>query len=424
MTNPMNTMYTVTKYCLPIWFAIGLILGTAMEAGANPDYEKWGKLASEFLLPLTYENHDPTDFGTSQGPAELKILEQFKPYIYIAPGGQKPIDFYEDYLPYCFLLDDENGYVVSTNPTRTVLKQYERHFGFCLDYTGPRNLVGTPTAYARVYHEEMVLKTPKGIVKLPMVFAKYSFVFLASGLTQKMAWYKRLAVAILGDVDWWHELDIHGAIILAAANIKGSLTPIALVLAQHNHFRTYLFGRDIPLPLDGHPKIGFALRSNEPYPLPNAETPVYYPVTGNPSEFDFVITGKGFSLTSGWDAVYGEQAGARPVPYQIRQLPDKDPLYVSWIPLGERKGIIGSLGKFYRSGPPGIDLMTWPEISKYSDTMSFWFVDAGDRTAAQLFKQHFSDFYSPEFEPIHRYNKSRFTDELLKLHPDLITAWK
>jgi hypothetical protein len=385
----------------------------------HASYEEWGEFATAFLLPLTYEKHDAADFGSQPDPQDLKILEQLKPTIFVAPQGLVPIDFYKDYLPYCFLRDSETDSLINPQPTRLDLKRYERQFGYFLDYTGPKNLVGTPTAYARIYRENCILKLPGETIELPIIFAKYNFAFLASGLTRKMAWYKRLAVALLGDTDWWHELDIHGAVIVAATKQKGFLTPIALTLAQHNHFRTYLFGRDIPYPKDGHPEVSFALGSNEPYPLPRSVEPVDHPAVGNPSDFDFVISGKGFSVTAGWDVVYGDKAGAKHIKYRIRQLPDRDPLYVSWIPLGEKKGVLGRFGEFYRTGPPGIDLMTWPEISTYSDILQFWFVDDGDEKAASLFKTHFKDLHAPDIEPIRQYNSSRFATELLKLHPTL-----
>lgn len=404
---------------IKFYHIIMMVLCITVTGQTHAAYEQWGEFATTFLLPLTYRNHDPTDLGSEPSPGDLDILEQMKPYIFIAPGGRYPIDFYEDYLPYCFLKDSETNGIVNQQPTRQDLKRHERRFGYFLDYTGPKTLTGTPTAYARVYHENYLLKTADKTIPIPLTFAKYNFVFLASGLTRKMAWYKQLAITLLGDADWWHELDIHGSVIVAATKIRGSLTPLALILAQHNHFRTYLFGRDIPLPLDGHPRVSFALGSNEPYPLPRSLEPVERAAVGNPSHFSFVITGKGFAITAGWDVVYGDKAGARAVDYRLQQLPDKDPLYVSWIPLGEKRGVLGGIGDFYRTGPPGIDLMTWPEISDYVDIMQFWFVDDGDKKAATLFKTHFKDFKSPEFDPIRRYNGNRFARELLKLHPEL-----
>ncbi len=73
----------------------------------HASYEEWGDFATAFLLPLTYQKHDAADFGSQADPQDLKILEQLKPTIFVAPEGLVPIDFYEDYLPYCFLKDSE-----------------------------------------------------------------------------------------------------------------------------------------------------------------------------------------------------------------------------------------------------------------------------------------------------------------------------
>lgn len=386
---------------------------------ADPNLQAWGEEASQFLLPLTYPDFNPTDFGTSQGREEMALLKRYKPKIYLAPGAAPPLDFYREYLPQCELKDSETGKVVIESPTRADLKKYERTHGYYLDYIGPRDYRGSPVAYGRVYRENIQLYLFGRSHNLPVIFIKYNFVFLASGLTAELPWYKRILVDLIGDPDWWHELDIHGAIIVAVIQKGKTYQPLGITLGQHNHFRTYLYGRDLPAPADGRPRIGFADRSNEPYPAPVGLESQKYAAVGNPTQFAFVLLGKGFHLTAGWDRVYGEKSGANPLAYTIQQLPDKDPLYVSWIPLGEKKGIIGNLGSFYRTGPPGIDLMTWPAISTYSTILQFWYVDDGDQIAAALFEEHFSNFYQPEFAPILEYNRRHFTKSLAQLHPDL-----
>ena len=381
--------------------------------------QEWGTEASQFLLPLTYADFDPTDFGMVQGEQEKNLLEEFKPDVYLASNAAPPLDFYREYLPQCELKDSESGQVVIQSPTRADLKKYERTHGYYLDYIGPSDYRGSPVAYGRVYRENVQLRLHGKSHHLPLIFIKYNFVFLASGLTAELPWYKRILVNLIGDPDWWHELDIHGTIIAVVVQKGDNHIPIGVILGQHNHFRTYLYGRDLPVPADGRAHIAFALRSNEPYPLPQDPQPKKHPAVGNPTQFAFVILGKGNHLTAGWDRVYSESSGARPLAYAIEQLPDKDPLYVSWIPLGEKKGIIGNWGSFYRSGPPGIDLLTWPAISAYSTILQFWYVDDGDEKAAALFERYFSDFYQPDFKPILEYSGRHFTQSVAQLHPDL-----
>jgi hypothetical protein len=251
-------------------------------------------------------------------------------------------------------------------------------------------------------------------------FIKYNFVFLQSGLPARISWSKQAMAWMAGDPERWHELDIHGAVIVALININGKLNPVALTLAQHNNFRTYFFGRDIVLPEDGRAKVSFALRSNEPYPAPEGSEPVEHRAVGNPSDFSYVINGDSWSLSSGVDLVYGPKAGASEIEPVIKHLPDRDPLYVSWISLGDRLKILGIFNSFYRDGPPGMDLLTWPELKGYGKIMKFWFVDDGDEKVARMFDEYLISFMRAELKPILEYNGRRFSEEFFKLYPEAL----
>ena len=77
------------------------------------------------------------------------------------------------------------------------------------------------------------------------MFLKYNFVFPISGLPAKPGLIKTALARLAGDPERWHELDIHGAVTVALAQRKdGEYKPVALILAQHNHFRTYLYGAE------------------------------------------------------------------------------------------------------------------------------------------------------------------------------------
>ena len=69
---------------------------------------------------------------------------------------------------------------------------------------------------------------------------------------------------MIGDREVWHELDIHGAIQILISKKTG--IPEILLLAQHNHFRSYAINKDVLLPKDNRIEICIAERSNEPYP--------------------------------------------------------------------------------------------------------------------------------------------------------------
>ena len=125
-------------------------------------------------------------------------------------------------------------------------------------------------------------------VKIPFIVLKYNLVFAASGLPHKMSWYKNFGTALIGDREVWHELDIHGAIQILISKKTG--IPEILLLAQHNHFRSYAINKDILLPKDNRIEICIAERSNEPYPC-TAENKLFRTV-GNPNKIEFVLGGK------------------------------------------------------------------------------------------------------------------------------------
>ena len=399
---------------------IGLIWSYIPERQHNP----WGELADKFYIPLTYSNYDPEDFGRDPNVEFDHLLKQFRPRVYVAPGGLEPIDFYEDYLPHCVLKDArQGGAIVNFRPTRDTLKRVERSHELYLDYSGPENLKGSPVAYGRIHQQRVEFEGKTRPVNLPFIFLKYSFVFLKSGLPARLPWYKELFVSLSGDPEKWHELDLHGAVTVALLNDGDVQKPVALILAQHNYYRTYLFGRDIPIPKDGRPSISFALRSNEPYPAPMGLQPEEHLTVGNPSDFSVVVTGKGFAVTSGVDLVYGPESGAKEVDYQIQRLTSHDPLYVAWIPLGDRLKLFGLFPNVYRTGPPGINLFTcWPVLKEYGMIMKFWFADDGDTVAAELFENHLGGMDEIEIDPILNYTGHRFSEEFFKLHPEAIAT--
>ena len=116
----------------------------------------WGEWADKFYIPLTYSNYDPEDFGQDPSVEFDRLLKQFRPRVYVAPGGLEPIDFYEDYLPNCVLKDArQGGAIVNFHPTRDTLKRVERNHELYLDYSGPENLKGSPVAYGRIHQQRV-----------------------------------------------------------------------------------------------------------------------------------------------------------------------------------------------------------------------------------------------------------------------------
>ncbi len=349
---------------------------------------------------------------------DMALLEKYRPIIHIAPGGTAPVDFYGDYLPLSVLRDErKDGAILIEHPKRNDLVRFDGLNGVYLDYAGPPDLKGSPVAYGRVYQELTPILIKGEEVMVPFIFLKYNFAFPVSGLPAGLPWYKQWLASIAGDPVAWRELDIHGSIIVALTTLDGKgLAPVALVLGQHNHYRTYLLGRSVPAINGSGPEISFALRSNEPYPLPSGKERVCVRTVANPSGFSFVITGGGLSIFSGYDHIYGPSTGAKRIDdYTIEQLPPSDPLYTARISLGDRRRLFGMIPTYYRDGPPGMDLNSWPGLLEYGAIMRFWFVDEGDRKSAALFDRHIKGFSDANLPPVLKYNSRRFSEEFLKL---------
>ena len=161
-----------------------------------------------------------------------------------------------------------------------------------------------------------------------------------------MSWYKNFGTALIGDREVWHELDIHGAIQILISKKTG--IPEILLLAQHNHFRSYAINKDILLPKDNRIEICIAERSNEPYPCA-AENKLFRTV-GNPNKIEFVLGGKAPFFDGGYDSVKAKQNSVEQK-LQLKFLPSRDPLYTSWIALGDKKKIFGIIPSFFRDAP-------------------------------------------------------------------------
>ncbi len=393
--------------CL-LFFLLPLPAHGAGSDGWPPGFRDW-------LTALTYEDEDPVDLGAPVSAADRDLLERYRPRIFRAPGGRAPVDFYGFYLPDT-VVRDESGKAVKKSPARKYLKKIERNAGWYLDYEGP----GSPcedkgcsgymgAGYGRVYRERARFRTDSGTREMPVIILKYNFAFTYSGLPADIGWLKETAAGLVMDPARVHELDIHGAVQVVLSEKE---RPLVLLLAQHNYFRSYVFGVDIPaMPPDNRCPVCFALRSNEPYPCPAGKEPVRRRTVGSPVNMAYVIDGTKKPLLSGMDVIFGPKAGAQEVPYTLRFLPTRDPLYVSWIPLGNRESGLGFLN-FYRTGPPGMDLNTWPELKKYSDIIQFWYLRDGSREDAALMDRAFRSFTDVDFETVLGHNGERLYETL------------
>jgi len=379
------------------------------------DAATWPPRSEAWLSALTYPDEDPRDFGVETTEEDKALLEKFRPQVFIAPEGRMPVDFYGFYLPNT-VVRDETGALIKKSPTRSFLKGIEREAGLYLDYQGPESPCARPsceayvaTGYGRAYREIARFHTDKGRREMPLIILKYNFAFTYSGIPAEVGRLQEGLLGLIIDPAKFHELDIHGAIHVILNEQK---QPLVLLLAQHNYFRSYVFAKDIPaLPSDNHVKVCFALRSNEPYPCPAGTAPVRRRTVGNPVNMSYVINGTDRPWLSGRDLVFGPQGGARPVNYSLEFLPRRDPLYVSWIPLGAKQKIL-FFKSYYRKGPPGMEMNTWPELKKYSDIMQFWYLRDNNSEDAALMRQAFKSFIDVDFERVLEDNGKRLYNEI------------
>ena len=377
--------------------------------GARAHKAEWSSMERYFLEASTFPDDQwrADDFGQVTRLADQALLTRFKPRVVIGPEGLPPVDFYRDYLPQAVVLGPWRK-VVQAAPSREFLKRIERDRRYHLDFRGSAPCRGAGcisfrgALYGRVFRETM--GAPDGVSADPVsvVILKYTAVFMASGLPMGVTGARALGARIAGDLDNWHELDIHGAIQLLF--LEGEAKPFVVLLAQHNHFRTYVVGKDIDWPESGRLRVCFAQRSNEPYPCPTGSEPARHRAVGNPTKVRYLFLGGREPLLGADDVVFGEGSGGVELGVDMRFLPSRDPFYVSWIPLGDRQRLLGVFKSWARKGPPGVDMNSFPTLRKYTDIAQFWYVKDGDEKAVEVFESSIKGLLDVDVGAVRAFN--------------------
>jgi len=346
-----------------------------------------------------------------------RLLKKYKPRIFIAPGSYIPMNFYQDYLPKCNLRSVKaKGGIQSASPDRKLLKQIQYDSDKYLDYrlSPDKALALTlkdlrPTIYGRVYTDTL----SSGDKSVSLVFLKYSLVYPYSGLPAEIGLLRSIGGAIIGNRKGFHELDIHGSIHIVLNEV--GYKPVGVILAQHNHHRVFLAGKDFKWPSDDRVSISIAQYSNEPYLLPSGAPHRLEPATGDPMNVEFLF-GKSnkIPLNGGYDKVFSVEGGAVEIPTDLELLPLNDPLYTAWIPLGNRRKILGLWESWYVRGPPGMDFYTLPELKNMSDLMAFWFIEPSDKTFFNLMKANARSLYDYDLRPVLQHQKIKLLDVLIR----------
>ena len=126
---------------------------------------------------------------------------------------------------------------------------------------------------------------------------------------------------------------------------------------------------------------------------------------GNPNKIEFVLGGKAPFLDGGYDLIKAKQNSVEQK-LQLKFLPSRDPLYTSWIALGDKKKIFGIIPSFFRDAPPGINMNTTPRLKKYTDIAKVWYFSENNVKQIALFQQ-MGSFFDPKIEPLLEHNGAR-----------------
>jgi len=297
------------------------------------------------------------------GPAEQALLRKHRPRFLLPPGHPGMIDFYADYVPEGHLTDGA-GHRVTGPLDRRALNTHKGD-PLAVFVHEPSGRPGTATVYGRVDQEDVTFETEGGRVVEPFTFLTYHAVFRVSGLPAGMLDWQEWLIGLVAAPDDWHQLDHYTAAVLA---LDRGGKPVAVILHQHNHMRTYLIGRDILLPGDGRMVLDVAIRSNELYPHHAGRGPHRVMGTPGAASLRYLISGEKRPLLGADDITEGRMDRD----YRLQFLPPDDAFYLFRGFLGERRRIPG------RSGPPGASYNIAPALKPRGIQLTAFYWREGD----------------------------------------------
>jgi len=346
------------------------------------------------------------DFPVQDRSDELLLL-RYRPRIILPPGGLYPIDFYRDYIPHTVMRSWPEGSVVHEEVTRETLSENSDNRGVYLDLhldgyreagldrrQGEQHEIPLkerrPVIYGRAYREQVAFPYGEnGEEKRQLIFLKYNLVFPFSGLPAELSSGSRALLRLSGfDRDDWHELDNFVAIHIV---LDEKEQPIAIILAQHNHHRSYLLGKDMEKPEDGRLGFDVALRSNEIYP---ASIP-YHHASGEPARhrvirwslyLDYLLSGENEPFLKGFDVTVGREMGGQEIDYDLAFLSPCDPLYTAQMLLGEPRPFWWGI-YLGRDGPPGSDYYNLPGLLPMGNLLKFGYLQDMDQEDIEVVRE-------------------------------------
>lgn len=273
--------------------------------------------------------------------ADRTLLQRYRPRLYMAPGLEPPIRFYEDYIAQGRLLA-RDGKILATAVTPEVLNRHREDPYVVFEHI-PADKPTRSEMFGRVDRETFDL----GGKSRSFTFLTWNATFRTSGIAEGISIWKGLVLGTAGDLIDWHQLDHYTAVTLA---LDENQRPVAVMFQQHNYRRTYVIGTDIDWPEDDRIGVDVAARSNEFYPHRPKRTIRRAASFLSPDTVDYLVTGRNGPFRIADDIT----DPAIEVSYDLRFLPQTDAFYTFKGFLGEKRLLPG------RSGPPGADYNTLP----------------------------------------------------------------
>lgn len=367
----------------------------------------------EYFAAHLVQDRLPTD-------AEKKLLERYRPRVILPPGHPAPVDFYRDYVPNTRLIDLATGRMLADPPGRGDLMRLRNSYTAALDLVREIG-VAHPTVYGRIRYEDTHFPGMAGTGGIPLTFITYNIPFARSGLPARVGWLEHAGLTLMHwfagwDSRDWHELDIYVAYTLV---LDSRMQPFAVVLAQHNHHRSYLIGKDIKWPSDDRLVLDVAVSSNEIYLSSDAAEPQAHRTIPFANRLDYLLSGHNKPFVNGMDITYGPHAGGREIRYALKFLPPTDPFYTFKGRLGEYRPFLG----YYigRSGSPGADYYTLPALLPLGNTLKFGYLHDGDKQDIAAVRRYITSD-SMDITALMAYGEQRLWQDWQALHASPATT--
>ena len=376
--------------------ALGMMVAASACASSPIDTEQF----KQFFAQLTYPQSEwrADDFGQLPSENLQRLLQRHQPTFFRFAADCAPMDFYGQYVP-LLRLKASDGQKPGQQGSRELLKRVERNMDTEWELPKAPDCIASdrPPLYANAWIEDNQVQV-----------LRYSFAFYQSGLpdsgglTRNLAW-------LISDTERWHYLDLHGAVFYLL-NQQGEA--FAVVLAQHNHFRTFVIGVDVSA--KQAKQICFAKKSNEPY-LCREDGQEFKAFTA-PSyqSIEYVITGNNAPSFSARDRVVGSASGEK-IDHRLEWVSSRDPLKTSWAPLGPNLKIWGLFSSFFRHAPPGMDIFTFPELKEVIKTAAYFYFDPKNQSMFDAHAQNSADFLSLKLDPVMAHNRRRFWQNVTRV---------